>query len=84
MTRSSVVAPLTAAARQERARRMSLDGEKAWAEQEASSEATEAKTKRLRAMRLEREGIENALPKAASATRAKKAAVKTIRRNIPL
>ena len=92
MTRYPTGVPLTAAARQERARKVAQDGEAARAEQQASSDATEAKTLRLRALRLERERSEaeeaaaievKKPPKKASKT-AKAATPKVIRRRIPL
>ena len=78
------VPPLTAADRQERAKRMASEGQQAWADHEASREATEAKTKRLRAARLDQERAAAEAAGAQAAPKGKKAATKPIRRNIPV
>ncbi|MDB5590406.1 hypothetical protein [Enterovirga sp.] len=92
MTRFPAGTSLTAAARQERARKMAQDGDAARAEQKAQSEATDAKTERLRALRLERDRVETealaaaALLKPAKASTKKPAKVtpKVTRRSIPV
>ena len=65
--------------RVERAKRMAIEGAEAWAEHETEQKAVEARTTRLRALRLEKElaesvEAEKAAAKAKSAAKAKVAA----------
>lgn len=83
MRKSLQVNPLTAQDRTERLRLAAIDGEKARAEYDGSAASVEEKTVRLRALRVERDRVAAAEAEPVKKPKAKAAAAKVNRRNIP-